>query len=82
MKPLIDLPDYAAARRGLTLAIPEFYNFGFDCIDRRAREHVKRAFFCVGANPCAVREIPGSQLPRPAERVHKQMRGLGAQEGE
>ena len=67
MKPLIDLPDFATARRGLELAIPEFYNFGFDCIDRRAREADKTAFVYVEAEIVEFRH--GELEPAPRGRV-------------
>jgi acetyl-CoA synthetase len=82
MKPLIDLPDYAAARRGLTLAIPEFYNFGFDCIDCRAREADKTAFIHVDANTGAEQAFRFSDLARASNRFANVLLGLGAQKGD
>src|SRR5512143_2404001 len=82
VKPLIDLPDYAQARRGLKLAIPEFYNFGFDCIDRRAREGDKAAFVYVDANTGAEKTYRFSDLARASNRVAKVLLGLGAKKGD
>ena len=82
MKPLIDLPDFATARRGLELAIPEFYNFGFDCIDRRAREADKTAFVYVDANTGAEKSYRFSNLSRASNRFANVLMGLGARKGD
>ena len=45
-----DLPpmnDYEATRRDFGFRTPEYYNFGFDLVDRRAREADKVAFIAV-----------------------------------
>ena len=82
MKPLVDLPDYAQARRGLKLTIPEFYNFGFDCIDRRAREGDKAAFVYVDANTGAEQSYRFSALSRASNRFANVLLGLGAKKGD
>jgi len=79
---LIDLPDYAAARRGFRLDIPEFYNFGFDCIDRRAREADKTAYLYVDANTGAEEGHSFADLARASNRFANVLLGLGAKKGD
>jgi len=79
---MIRLPDYAAARRSLKLAVPEFYNFGFDCIDRRAREADKAAFLYVDANTGAERSYSFGELSRASNRFANVLLGLGAKKGD
>jgi acetyl-CoA synthetase len=82
MPSLIDLPDLAAARRGLALDIPEFYNFGFDCIDRRAREADKTAFVYVDAGTGAERRFAFSDLARSSNHFANVLLALGARKGD
>lgn len=79
---MIDLPDFAAARRSLVLPVPEFYNFGFDCIDRRAREADKTAFVHIDANDGAESRHTFSDLSRASNRFANLLLGLGAQKGD
>ncbi|MCW5772747.1 MAG: AMP-binding protein [Rhodospirillaceae bacterium] len=82
MTALIDLPDFATARRGLTLPVPEFYNFGFDCIDRRAREADKTAFVYLDANTGAESRHRFSDLAKASNRFAHVLLGLGAKKGD
>ena len=38
MSEFLQLPDYDQAQASFALPVPEFYNFGFDLIDKRAAE--------------------------------------------
>jgi len=82
MSALIDLPDFAAARRGLRLPVPEFYNFGFDCIDRRAREADKTACLHVDANTGVEKAFSFGDLSRASNRFANVLLGLGAKKGD
>jgi len=82
MSALIDLPDFAAARRDLRLPVPAFYNFGFDCIDRRAREADKTAFLYVDANTGVEKAFSFGDLSRASNRFANVLLGLGAKKGD
>ncbi len=79
---MFDLPNHETARRGFKLAIPEFYNFGFDCIDRRARDADKAAFLYIDANSGAEKLFRFSDLARASNRFANVLRGLGARKGD
>ena len=79
----IDLPDYATALAGgVRLPAPEFYNFGFDLIDRRAAERDKTAFVYADANTGAQETWRFSDLSAASNRFANMLRGLGAARGD
>jgi acetyl-CoA synthetase len=82
MTSLIDLPDHATARRGFRLEVPEFYNFGFDCIDRRGEVADKTAYIYVDALTGERREVSFSALARASSRFANVLLGLGARKGD
>ncbi|MCY3829112.1 MAG: AMP-binding protein [Rhodospirillaceae bacterium] len=79
----IELPDYATAlAEGVRLPAPEFYNFGFDLIDRRAAERDKTAFVYADANTGAEETWRFSDLSAASNRFANMLRGLGAAKGD
>lgn len=77
------LPDYDTARRdGLTLDVPEFYNFGFDVIDKRAAEADKVALIYDDTNTGEEREIRFSDLAAVSARFANVLTELGAEPGD
>ena len=71
--------DYAAARRAFSLEIPEYYNFGFDVIAKRAAEADKTAYIAVDAAVNTVRSVSFSELDRASNRFANLLLELGAQ---
>ncbi len=82
MSDFLSLPDYAEAQRNFRLAIPEFYNFGFDLIDKRAALKDKAALLHVDANTGAVRTVRFSDLAVASNRFANALSGLGAKKGD
>jgi acetyl-CoA synthetase len=82
MSGFLDLPDYATARHGLRLPMPEFYNFGFDLIDARAARADKIAILHVDANTGAESRHRFSDLAAASNRFANVLRGLGAGRGD
>ena len=79
----IELPDYATALAdGVRLPAPEFYNFGFDLIDRRAAGRDKTAFVYVDANTGAQATWRFSDLSAASNRFANMLRGIGAAKGD
>ena len=79
--PPVNLPPYEEARKGLTLAVPEFYNFGFDLIDWRAENADKTAY--IYAAPGVETEVHSfSDLKARSNRFANVLRGLGAAKGD
>ena len=82
---MIELPpftDYAQTRAAFSLEIPEFYNFGFDVIERRALEADKTAFIYVARDGETVEHHKFSDLNAAANRFANVLRGLGAAPGD
>lgn len=82
---MLDLPkmiDYEETRRTFGYEVPEFYNFGFDVIARRARENDKAAFHHVARDGETVSTWTFSDLDRAANRAGNMLRGLGAAKGD
>ena len=79
----IELPDYRTALAdGVRLPAPEFYNFGFDLIDRRAAERDKTAFVYVDANTGEQATWRFSDLSAASNRFANVLRGIGAAKGD
>ena len=82
---MLDLPkmtDYAETRRTFKYEVPEFYNFGFDIVEKRANENDKAAFYYVARDGDTVETYKFSDLDRAANRVGNMLHGLGAAKGD
>ena len=77
MDDLLGLPDYETARNSFELAVPETCNFGFDVIDRRAREADKVALIYDDANTGETRAVKFSELAGASNRFANLLAGLG-----
>jgi len=78
---MIELPKaggYERMRSAVRLAIPEFYNFGFDEIDRRAREADKTAFIHVSRSGETMSHHSFSDLAAASNRFARVLMDLGA----
>jgi acyl-coenzyme A synthetase/AMP-(fatty) acid ligase len=69
---------YERMRSAVRLAIPEFYNFGFDEIDRRAREADKTAFIHVARSGETMSHHSFSDLAAASNRFARVLMDLGA----
>ena len=79
----IELPDYATAlAEGVRLPAPEYYNFGFDLIDRRAAEKDKTAFVYADATTGEQATWRFSDLSAASNRFANMLRGVGAAKGD
>ena len=81
MTNFINLPPYDEAA-GLTLDVPENYNFGFDLIDRRADEADKVALIYDDSNTREVRDIRFSDLKASSNRFANVLASMGAAKGD
>ena len=82
MDDLLGLPDYETARNSFELAVPETCNFGFDVIDRRAREADKVALIYDDANTGETRAVKFSELAGASNRFANLLAGLGVAKGD
>jgi acetyl-CoA synthetase len=82
---MVDLPeftDYERTRAEFSLQIPEFYNFGFDVIEKRALEADKTAFIYVARDGETIEHHSFSDLNAAANRFANVLIGLGAAAGD
>ena len=77
-----NMADYEATRAAFVLEIPEFYNFGFDVIDQRAREADKTAFIYVDRSGERIEHHSFSDLSKASNRFGNLLRRLGAAKGD
>ena len=82
MKELNLLRDYKEIRDGHNLEIPEFYNFGFDVIEKRALEADKTAFIYVSRDGSKIENHKFSDLNSHANRFANVLCQLGIKKGD
>ena len=82
---MIELPkmvDYEVARANFQLEIPQGFNFGFDVIDRRAREADKTAYIFVDRSGEKIEQRSFGHLSRASNRFANALGRLGARKGD
>ena len=82
MLDLQKMTDYEETRRTFKYEVPEFYNFGFDVIEKRAAENDKVAFYYVTRDGETIESHTFSDLDRSSNRVGNMLRGLGVVKGD
>ena len=77
-----NMVDYEEARRSFKLDVPEYFNFGFDVVDRWADDHTKLALISV--DPMGERAERHSfwDLKVQSNQFANLLRGLGVAKGE
>ncbi len=73
--------NYAEARADYRFELPARFNFGYDVIDRRAREQDKTAVIAVSAEGKVTARLSYSDLSRRSNRVALGLRALGVERG-
>ncbi len=76
------MTTYGAGRQSFKFEVPEYYNFGFDVIARRAEEADKTAFIFVDRSGERIEHHSFSDLDRASNRFGNVLRGLGAAKGD
>ena len=74
--------DYEAARADFSFSVPEFFNFGFDVVDRRAQEKDKLALIAIDRNGEHIRHYNYSDLERESNRFANALLNLGVRKGD
>ena len=74
--------DYEAARRAFRLEVPEFFNFAFDVVAKRARDADKTALIAVDRTGEKVERLSYADLDRASSRFANVLLGLGARKGD
>ncbi|MEZ5658915.1 MAG: AMP-binding protein [Burkholderiaceae bacterium] len=76
------ITDYQQACASHALTIPEFYNFGFDCIDVWAQDEQRLAFIALDAKGNETARHSFAQLRDDSNRVANALLDLGAEPGD
>lgn len=77
-----NMADYAVTKASFKLKTPEFYNFGFDVIDKRANEADKLAFITVNASGNDIKHFQFSDLSKISNQFANGLLDLGVKKGE
>ena len=79
--PFLDF-DYAAARADFSHSVPEFFNFAFDVVDRRAQDNDKLALIAIDRSGQNVTHYRYSDLERESNRFANALLALGVRKGD
>ncbi len=74
--------DYEAARADFSYTVPEFFNFGFDVVDRRAQENDKLALIAIDRTGQQVTHYRYSDLERESNRFANALLNAGVRKGD
>ncbi len=74
--------DYEATVRDYALTIPEYFNFGFDVIDRRAADRTKLAMVWASRNGEEIRKYSFYDLQCLSNRFANSLRAKGIRKGD
>lgn len=74
--------DYEQTRANFSFDVPEFFNFGFDVVDRRARENDKLALIAIDRSGQRITHHRYSDLERESNRFANALLGLGVRKGD
>ena len=82
---MINLPemrDYKSDKKNFKLTIPEIYNFGFDVIERRAKEANKTAFIYIDRSGKKVEHHSFQNLNQASNQFAHVLLNIGAKKGD
>jgi acyl-coenzyme A synthetase/AMP-(fatty) acid ligase len=74
--------DYESARKSFTIQVPEYFNFGFDVIDRHADEEKKRALVWTDPAGKEVKEYTFRDISRLSNKAANVLKGIGIKKGD
>jgi acyl-coenzyme A synthetase/AMP-(fatty) acid ligase len=77
-----DFQDYDSARRSFTIPVPEYFNFGFDVIDRHAEDKQKRALVWTDAAGGVMKEYTFRDISLLSNRAANALKSLGVKKGD
>jgi acyl-coenzyme A synthetase/AMP-(fatty) acid ligase len=77
-----DFQDYDSARRSFTIPVPEYFNFGFDVIDRHAEDENKRALVWTDASGSVVKEYTFRDISRLSNQAANALKDIGVRKGD
>ena len=78
----IDKSDYHRAKNTFKISVPDPFNFGFDVIDRHAKDENKRALVWVNAGGSERREYTFGDISLLSNRAANVLRSMGVRKGD
>ncbi len=78
----LNMPDYEWAYRNERLEVPEFFNFGFDVVDKWAEDHTKLALLSVDPGGLNARHHTFWDMKSLSDRYANSLRELGIRKGD
>ena len=78
----LNMPDYESAYRNERLEAPEFFNFGFDVVDKWAEDHTKLALLSVDPGGVNARHHTFWDMKTLSDRYANSLRELGIKKGD
>jgi acetyl-CoA synthetase len=77
-----DAEDYESARKSFRISVPEYFNFGFDVVDRHAEDENKRALVWTDPFGKEVKEYTFRDISRLSNQAANALRGIGVRKGD
>jgi len=77
-----NMTDYEKARRDFSLEVPEHFNFGFDIVDRWARDRTKLAFAIADEDGEIIKKRTFYELKRESNMFANVLREQGIKKGD
>lgn len=78
---LPNMQNYEDTYRSFRLGVPEYYNFGFDTVDRWAKDPKKKALYWVGDDG-AEKRITFAGIKDLSDRFARALLGAGLRKGD
>jgi len=77
-----NMTDYEKTREEFSLEVPEYFNFGFDVVDKWARDRTKMAFAIADEDGEIIKKRTFYQLKRESNRFANVLREQGIKKGD
>ncbi len=77
-----DARDYDSAKRTFSIPVPDYFNFGFDVIDRHAEDGKKRALVWMDAAGREMKEYTFRDISRLSNQAANGLRSIGVRKGD
>jgi len=74
--------DYEETRRDFSLEVPEYFNFGFDVVDKWAKDRTKLAFVIVDEEGEVIQKRTFYELKRDSDKFANILREQGIKKGD
>jgi acetyl-CoA synthetase len=77
-----DFRDYDSAQRSFAIHVPEYFNFGFDVIDKHAEDEKKIALVWTDATGGAVKKYTFREISRLSNQAANALKDIGVRKGD